>query len=128
MPEYDRTLFAPPAPVALVDLRSQKTGRSRPDVPMLIDSGADVSLVPASVLGELGIEPASDKFYELIGFDGRSAMVPVAKLELLFCRRTFRGQFLIVEQPWGVLGRNILNAVSVLLDGPRLAWDEHRKT
>ena len=85
---------------------------------MLIDSGADVTLVPESVLGELAIQPVSGKYYELLGFDGRAAMVPVATLELLFCRRTFRGQFLIVAQPWGVLGRDALNAVSLVLDGP----------
>src|SRR5512134_2093602 len=119
MPAYDATLFAPAAPVAQVRLRNQQTGLSRFDVPMLIDSGADVTLVPASILSELNVELVTGKFYELVGFDGRSAMVPVATLELLFCRRTFRGQFLSVAQPWGVLGRNILNAIPLLLDGPR---------
>jgi hypothetical protein len=48
-------------------------------------------------------------------------------MELIFCRRTFRGQFLLTDQECGVLGRNVLNAVSLLLDGPHLAWDEHRR-
>ena len=49
---------------------------------------------------------------------------PVVRLELRFSRRTFRGQFLLVDQAWGILGRNVLNAVAVLLDGPNLAWHE----
>jgi hypothetical protein len=125
MPAYAGELFTPPAPVARVAVRNQKSGKALQDVPMLIDSGADVTLVPGFVLAELGIQEVSGKHYELLGFDGRPAMVSVANLELLFCRRTFRGQFLIATQPWGVLGRNVLNAVPLLLDGPRLSWDEH---
>ena len=36
----------------------------------------------------------------------------------------FKGDFLVVDQPWGILGRNVLNAVPLTLDGPRLRWDE----
>ena len=125
MPGYEGELFTPPAPVARTTVRNPKSGKVAQDVPMLIDSGADVTLVPGSVLAELDIEEVSGKHYELLGFDGRAAMVPVANLELVFCRRTFRGQFLIATQRWGVLGRNVLNAVPLLLDGPRLSWDEH---
>jgi hypothetical protein len=125
MPAYEGEHFTPPAPVARVALRNPKSGKAVQDVPMLIDSGADVTLVPGSVLAQLDVEQVSGKHYELLGFDGRPAMVPVANLELVFCRRTFRGQFLIATQPWGVLGRNVLNAVPLLLDGPCLSWDEH---
>jgi hypothetical protein len=46
MPAYDATLFAPPAPLARVTLRNPVSGAVLPDVPMLLDSGADVTLVP----------------------------------------------------------------------------------
>ena len=39
---------------------------------------------------------------------------PIVQLELLFCNRTFRGQFLVIDQEWSILGRNILNAVALL--------------
>lgn len=42
MPAYDAERFAPPAPVARVALRHSETGARLPDVPMLIDCGADV--------------------------------------------------------------------------------------
>lgn len=45
MPAYDSTLFAPPAPVARVNLRSPDSGRVQTDVLMLLDTGADVTLV-----------------------------------------------------------------------------------
>ena len=125
MPEYDANLLSPPAPLAHVLLRNRDTGAAWADVPMLIDSGADVTLVPRAALGHLGATAAPDRRYELVAFDGRTSEAEIVILELVFCRRTFRGQFVLADQAYGVLGRNILNAVPLLLDGPRLAWTEH---
>ena len=123
MPAYDSNRFAPPAPLALVNLRDPETGAVRADVLMLLDTGADVSLLPHSAIASLGTATVPDKQYELIGFDGSTSHAPVVRVELVFSERTFRGQFLLIEQDWGILGRNILNAVPLLLDGPRLTWD-----
>ena len=127
MPAYDGTQFEPPAPLARVILRNPVTGATRSDVPMLLDSGADVSLVPQSVAGLLGAAAIPDRRYELIGFDGSTSFAPVVRLELVFSRRMFRGQFLLVDQEWGILGRKVLNEVPLLFDGPHLTWDEHRR-
>jgi len=125
MPVYDASLFDPPAPLARVRLRNMDTGAERSDVPMLLDSGADVSLIPQTVADELGLAVVPERRYELVGFDGGTSFAPVVQVELMFSRRTFRGQFLLVDQAWGILGRNVLNTVPLLLDGPNLAWDEH---
>ncbi len=125
MPAYDTTRFEPPAPLARVILRNPDTSTTWPDVPMLLDSGADVTLIPETAVEMLGATIVPDRRYELIGFGGGTSFASVVRLELIFCRRTFRGQFLLIDQAWGILGRNILNAVSLLLDGPSLAWDEH---
>lgn len=124
MAAYDSTLFAPPAPISRVTLRNPDTGKTQADVPMLLDTGADVTLVPQSALDLLELQVDVHTRYELASFDGRSSLVAVVHLELLFCHRTFRGQFLPVNQPWGVLGRNILNTVPLIFDGPNLQWDE----
>lgn len=127
MQAYDTSMFDPPAPIARVILRNPATGALWSDVPMLLDSGADVTLIPEAVLRHLLLETLPGKQYELSGFDGSVSQTSVARLERVFCRRTFRGQFLLVDQGWGILGRNILNAVALLLDGPHLTWDEHRR-
>ena len=44
------------------------------------------------------------------------------RLDLRFADLTFRGNFLIVEQKWGIIGRNVLNHLCILLDGPNLSW------
>ncbi|MBW1707439.1 MAG: hypothetical protein JRJ86_20140 [Deltaproteobacteria bacterium] len=124
MPHYDATRFEPPAPLAQVTLCNPDNGTLNPDVPMLLDSGADVTLIPQIALSRLNITSVQDKRYELIGFDGNTSFAPVVQLELIFCRRTFRGQFLLINQEWGILGRNVLNSVPLLLDGPNLTWNE----
>ena len=61
-----------------------------------------------------------------MGFDGSTSFAPVVQLQLVFLNRTFKGQFLLIRQEWGVMGRDILNHVSLLLDGPNLKWSEQR--
>lgn len=128
MPAYDDRFFNPPGPLAIVTLRTSGDGNIVPDVPMLIDSGADVTLVPQQSIDLLGATVAPDAAYEIMGFDGRKSFARVASLELIFLRRVFRGRFLIGNQECGVLGRDILNHVALLLDGPRLVWDEEKFT
>jgi hypothetical protein len=117
--------LTPPAPLAQVALRNPDTGTAWSGVPMLLDTGADITLVPQLVIDILKAAIDQDKTYELSGFDGSRNFAPVVRLELIFCRRTFRGQFLLIDQAWGILGRNVLNAVPLLFDGPHLIWDEH---
>jgi predicted aspartyl protease len=127
MPEYDAENFDPPAPVAYVTLRNPATGASLSDVPMLIDTGADATLLPREYVEQLGIEPDKNTLYEVQGFDGEIKFAKMVKLELYFLERKFAGQFLLLDQPIGILGRNILNSISILLDGPRSQWDEKRR-
>jgi hypothetical protein len=124
MTAYDQEQFDPPAPVTRIIVRNATRGLAVQDVPMLLDTGADVTLLPRSVIEPLGLSGAVKDEYELVAFDGRRVFAPVVHVELAFCKRKFRGQFLIIDQSWGVLGRNVLNAVSLLFDGPKLAWEE----
>ena len=124
MPAYDATLFAPPAPLARVILRNPASGAVLPDVPMLLDSGADVTLVPHECALQLGVPLDSKDNYELIGFDGNASIAQVVTLHMLFLDRTFRRRFLLTKESFGILGRNILNSLSLVLDGPRSAWRE----
>jgi len=125
MPEYDASQFNPPAPFAYVILRNPDTGAMCPEVPMLLDSGADVSLIPQAIIPDLQLAIVPERQYELIGFDGSTRLAQAVRAEMVFCRRTYRGQFLLIDQDWGILGRNILNTLSLLFDGPRLLWTEH---
>ncbi len=125
MPKYDTENFDPSAPVATVTLRHPATGVSLSDVPMLIDTGADVTLLPREYVERLGIETESEA-YEVQGYNGETSFADAVKLEMVFLDRKFTGQFLLMDQPMGILGRNVLNAVSIFLDGPEGTWEEQK--
>lgn len=126
MPVYDDVSFDPPAPLAGVTLRNPDSRGTLSNVPMLLDSGADVTLIPQTSASELGLAVARNEVYELIAFDGSKSLSSTVWLEMIFLNRTFRGRFLLIDQEWGVMGRDILNLVSLLLDGPNLTWSEHK--
>jgi Aspartyl protease len=124
MPSYDASDFDPPAPVARVVLRHPQSGATVSDVAVLLDTGADVTLLPRTAVERLGVPLLPDQRYELLGFDGSKSFAPVVLLDLLFLRRAFRGRYLLIEAERGILGRDILNHVILLLDGPRQQWSE----
>ena len=124
MQAYDAARFDPPAPLAFVTLKSELLGIEIQDVPMLLDTGADVSLLPRSHVASSALHEA--KQYELEGFDGTKSTAPAIVAELQFLGKTFRGQFLLIDGWHGVLGRNVLNYLAILFDGPARKWADQR--
>jgi len=127
MPAYEVGLFNPPAPLARVSLRNRLSGRIVHDVPMLIDSGADVTLLPRASVDGLDIATDPNIRYELMAFDGTTSTAQAAELDLIFQKRIFRGRFLLTHQEVGFLGRDVINHLSLLLDGPGLLWQETQR-
>jgi hypothetical protein len=124
MQTYNAARFDPPAPLALVVIKTDKSNGFIRDVPMLLDTGADVSLLPRSYAAAL--TPSDANFYELEAFDGKKSTAPSITAELEFLGKTFRGQFILIDRWYGILGRNILNNLSILFDGPNAKWIEQR--
>ncbi len=58
----------PPAPVARIILRNTDTEEMIRDVPMLLDTGADITLVPRASCNYVGVPVLRDDTIELIGF------------------------------------------------------------
>jgi hypothetical protein len=119
MPEYEASRFDPPAPAANVALRDAASGKTVTEVLLLLDTGADVTLLPAASVHALGVSPLPNMQYELIGFDGSKSSASVVQIDMLFLNRVFRGRYLLTEDECGVLGRDILNHLALVLDGPR---------
>jgi hypothetical protein len=124
MPPYDDRFFAPLAPVARVVVRHPEREQSVEDVPMLIDSGADATLLPRSAATALALEGTGDR-YQLVDFDGATSESEAVLANLAFLRTNFRGRYLLIDAEMGVIGRDILNHLRLLLDGPALHWEEH---
>ncbi len=126
MPAYDGR-YAPAAPVARASLRNPESGAVVADIPMLIDSGSDVTLLPGSAVAALGLRGTGER-YRLEAFDGTITESEAVRAALIFLDKTFRGRFLVVASEVGVIGRNVLNCVRILLDGPALTWEEGPST
>jgi len=125
MPNYDSSHFDPPAPVAQVELRNPESDATIATVSLLIDTGADITLLPRTAVETLGVPLVTGQRYELIGFDGSKSSAPVVMLDMGFSGRVYRGRYLLIEEERGILGRDILNHMAVLLDGPRQQWSEY---
>jgi hypothetical protein len=124
MSAYDAVLSDPPAPVAKVNVRNPLTAAVITDVSMLLDTGADVTLIPRAV-EHLQISIDSAGGYQLMGFDGNLSVAFSVEADVLFLSHAFKGRFLLTDQNRGILGRDVLNRLPILFDGPRLAWSEH---
>jgi hypothetical protein len=122
MPEYDAIHYSPAAPVASASLRHPQSGTILPSVFLLLDSGAEITLLPQALVEQLGIPSDTAPRYEVMGFDGNRSSAPAADLDLILLGKVFRGRYLLLNQEHGILGRDILNHLAVLLDGPRRQW------
>lgn len=124
MPRYDSNLFYLPAPVAKVTLRDPSNGNIASNILMLIDSGADITLVPEASIDVLKSTLNPSESYRVEAFDGQPSVAQSLQLDLVFLGKTFTGRYLIINSEAGILGRDILNLLALVLDGPRLSWTE----
>ena len=93
---------------------------------MLIDTGADITLIPRILLPTLGVTDASLKTadYVLVGFDGTRTPAYLVSLEIEFLDQKMPGDYSLTDDTVGVLGRDVLNRFRLVFDGPRLTWEE----
>ena len=63
--------------------------------------------------------------YQLMGFDGNLSVASSVEADVLFLSRAFKGRFLLTNENRGILGRDVLNHLPILFDGPHLGWSEH---
>ncbi len=109
----------PPAPfLDVVILHLENSAQSLP-ILAKIDTGADVSALPTTVITQLGLPVMSKMVVE--GYNGVPATVSTYGAALEIRQARFRSQgFISTHEPFALLGRDILNYFYVLLNGPNL--------
>ena len=111
--DYDTSLD-PPGPIVPVTVEGPAGVQLL--VRMLLDSGADCTLLPASIVRQLQL-PAVDRV-AIAGLGGaeRSTTVHAARLTLGAARMLVR---VVAFGREGILGRDMLQRAVTRLDGPR---------
>ena len=79
--------------MALVTLRNGTNGATVSDVPMLLDSGADVTLIPRQSVIQLNVEIDQTSSFELAGFDERTSASAAVTLDLIFLQKLSEDTF-----------------------------------
>lgn len=122
MTPYDEQHYQPPAPVALLTLRTlDERNVSIANVLALVDTGADVTLLPQWAVEQLGLTPQAGDGVQLAWFDGSLRSAESVELEASF-QGGRQGGYAVIDQPHGIVGRSLLNHFRFLFDGPAKTW------
>ncbi|MCB0153247.1 MAG: hypothetical protein KDF65_00525 [Anaerolineae bacterium] len=120
MKSYDREVV-PPAPFVDLIIRhpddlSQMTG-----LKAKIDTAADISAIPATLITQLGLPLVSKLLVE--GYDGIPTYVATygARFEIEQSRFTSQ-EIIAIPETYALLGRDILNYFYLKLNGPDLTF------
>lgn len=120
MIEYDHR-FDPPAPVVQVTVRHIVQQRRRVTTAALLDTGSDVTAIPASLVQRLQLIPFSRLRLEDVSGETRTVLTYAVHLtigELTLPRL----EVIQTGLDQAILGRDVLNHFYVLLSGPELAF------
>ena len=112
--------IAPPAPFVHVTVRPPERGTAVSDLPALLDTAADITVIPARVAEELQLIPLDE--VPNGGFDGRVSWVSTFLVQLALRQSTPKVIRVVAsrDEPYVLLGRDVLNDYRAILDGPLL--------
>ena len=115
-----KNFVSPPGPFTLVTVGDPSGTQVIPDQVAQVDSAADRTVLPQSCVDRLGLAPI--RHIQLAGFGGTPHSYPV--FLVLLALPNFSAITLEVvahpDEPWVLLGRDVMNRYKVLLDGPSL--------
>ncbi len=121
MINYDQT-FEPPAPLLNIVIFAPTDTHVRANTQALLDTGAEISVIPDVVVRQLALTPYAVMLVE--AYDSRTRQLPLYAVTLEIAG-THLSTVKMVAYPvnYAILGRDILNRFVVTLDGPRLVFD-----
>jgi hypothetical protein len=115
--------MSPPAPFVNLLLRNPQTAAELRDIPAQVDTAADRTLLPDTVVQVLGL--AQMRMIPIGGIGGSLRMMPSHPV-LLAIDNLPSQTYEVVADPdetWVLLGRDVLNSYRIVLDGPQLALE-----
>ncbi len=110
----------PAAPFVSVTLRNPVSGAEQRDVPAQVDSAADRTLLPDSLVQALGLPQIGT--IPIGGVGGLAQNMPSYPVQVAVHNLPARVVEVVASpgEAWVLLGRDVLNLHRLLLDGPQL--------
>jgi hypothetical protein len=104
-------------------LRNPITGTELRDVPAQLDTAADRTLIPETLVQGLGLPQLG--ILTIAGVGGVQQTLPTNPLLLAIDNLPAQTLEVLASpgEPWVLLGRDVLNVHRLLLDGPQLALE-----
>ncbi len=119
---YEDKTENPPAPFISVQVRHMNYPERARELPAKLDTGADISAIPDSVIRTLGLREAERLLVS--GFDGRIVQVVLYAVQIdLPNGQNLEINALGIPADYILLGRDVLNLLRLLLDGPALTLE-----
>ncbi|MBX2999645.1 MAG: hypothetical protein KF893_14095 [Caldilineaceae bacterium] len=117
---YDVT-YDPPAPVAEVTVASVVNRRRRRSLPALLDTGSDITAIPYTLLDALQLYPIGQ--LQLEGVEANTRVVPTYAIQLTIVELSIpRLEVIESGLDFAVVGRDVLNRLYLLLNGPEQTY------
>jgi predicted aspartyl protease len=113
----------PPAPFVHVTLRNTATGQELADLPAQVDHGADITAIPSRLANIL--ELPRIRMLPVKGFGEPMLELPTVLVEITIrqMQPVATEALLSPDEPYVLLGRDLLNRYRIVLDGPQLALE-----
>lgn len=114
---------SPPAPFIHVTIRRPTSDGPLLTLPALLDTAADFTVIPWRVVDELQLLQHDE--VEAVGFGGQATLVTSFIIQLRIHELEPLNIEVLAsrEEPHVLLGRDVLNAQRIVLDGPELVLE-----
>jgi predicted aspartyl protease len=113
----------PPAPFAYASVGAAAVISASLEYPAQLDTAADMSVVPWRVVEELQLDPLGE--FEALGLGGHLMTLPtfLVRIQLRGLPPRVVEVLASPDEPYVLLGRDVLNRFRVTLDGPNLVLE-----
>jgi predicted aspartyl protease len=113
----------PPAPFVQATVRVPESGGTGISLPAQIDTGAYCSAIPGRLVEELDLVPVREIDVEGFGRHHSVVSTYLIEIEILLLSPRIIEVIASRDEPFCLLGRDILNGFRMTLDGPGLILD-----
>jgi len=114
---------SPPAPFVHVSIRAVAENSAVSECPAQLDTAADLTVIPSRLADELHLDQLSE--LSILGVGAHLTTLPTFLVQIQIRDLPSRVVEVLAtpDEPYVLLGRDILNQFRIMLDGPNLVLE-----